>query len=183
MPRGGARKGAGRKPKPLHAQLESGNGGRPLTAVTFEGEGAESQNPKSPPSYLNLMERASRGTLPTPIDLYHEIVDYLKPSECLNLIPSQLLSDYVMAKYYLLCAQQELSLVPNVIMMSQGDRNSYKTTEQVRVMFDLQKNVLATWSPIWEIVSKNARKMIINPNDELIAMFVTARKRKGQTNV
>ena len=173
MPRGGVRKGAGRKPKPLAEKLAAGNPGhRPLKKVQFDGNG----NDSNPPDYLKLLEKRVPGA-PTPIEIYQEIIRYLEPSDCLNLIPAALISDYVMAKYYLICAQFDLSKTATVI---QKATNEFEITGFTEAMLKLQKNVLACWEPIWEIVSKNSERLVANPEQDLIMMLVGGRRRKQE---
>lgn len=171
MPRGGARKNAGRKPKPLAEKLAAGNpGNRPLKKVQFDGNGNDSK----PPDYLALLEKKVPGA-PTPIEIYHETIRYLEPSDCLNLIPSALIADYVMAKYYLICAQFDLSKTATVIQIS---KTEFEITDFTEAMLKLQKNVLACWTPIWDIVSKNSERLVVNPEQDLIMMLVGGRQRK-----
>jgi len=171
MPRGGARKGAGRKPKPLAEKLAAGNPGhRPLKRVQFDGSGNDSK----PPDYLGLLEKRVPGA-PSPIEIYHETVRYLEPSDCLNLIPTALIADYVMAKYYLICAQFDLSKTATVIQKS---KTEFEITSFTEVMLKLQKNVLACWEPIWDIVSRNSERLVANPEQDPILMLVGSRQRK-----
>jgi hypothetical protein len=178
MPSGGARKGAGRKPKPLAEKLAAGNPGhRPLKKMEFTGKGS-TRRPQ-PPEYLTLLEKKTKG-IPLPVEIFNDTVQYLEPSECLNLISTDLIADYAMAKYYLICAQYELSRTATV---SKNDKNEFIITSFTEVMLKLQKNVLQTWEPIWEIVSRNSERLITNPEQALIAMIIGGRarkKRKGE---
>ena len=172
MSHGGARKGAGRKPKPLAEKIAAGNPGhRPLKKVRFDGNGQDAD----PPDYLGLLEKRVPGA-PTPIRIYHETIRYLEPSGCLHLIPAALIADYVMAKYYLICAQFDLSKTATVI---QKGNNDFAITSFAEAMLKLQKNVLACWEPIWEIVSKNAERLVTNPEQDLILMLAGSRQRKS----
>jgi len=173
MPSGGARKGAGRKPKPLAEKLATGNPGhRPLKKMEFTGKGG-TRRPE-PPEYLNLLEKKTKG-IPVPAEIFMDTVHYLEPSECLNIIPTELIADYAMAKYYLICAQYELSRTATV---SKNDKNEFTITSFTEAMLKLQKNVLQTWEPIWEIVSRNSERLITNPEQDLIAMIIGGRSRK-----
>jgi len=173
MPSGGARKGAGRKPKPLAEKLAAGNpGNRPLKKMEFTGKGG-SRRPE-PPEYLNLLEKKNKG-MPSPVEIFERTVKYLEPSECLNLISAELIADYAMARYYLNCAQFELSQTATV---AKNDKNQYAITGFTEAMLKMQKNVLQTWTPIWDIVSKNSERLVTNPEQDLIAMIVGGRARK-----
>jgi len=171
MPSGGARKGAGRKPKPLSEKIVTGNPGhRALKKIEFNGG---SNNPH-PPEYLQLMVKKTKG-LPTPTDIFNETVQYLEPSECLNLIPMALIADYCLAKYYLINAQYELSQTATV---GYNVKRELVVTEFTEAMLKMQKNVLATWTPIWDIVSRNSERLITNPEQDLMAVIIGGRARK-----
>ena len=79
MPRGGARKGAGRKPKPLAEKLAEGNlGHRPLKKLEFTGNGRNDS--RKPPDYLRVMEKREQEQRPgiaTPTELYTETIHIL----------------------------------------------------------------------------------------------------------
>lgn len=184
MPRGGARKGAGRKPKPLAEKLAEGNPGhRPLKKVEFTGSGGI--DPRVPPDYLRVMEKREqdqRDGIPTPTELYIDTVNYLEPSDCLNLIPIALIADYAMAKYHLLHAQYELGRTATVTKVEKGARKgsgeNYEITDFAEAMLKMQKNVLATWEPIWDIVSRNSERLVNNPEQDLMAIIIGGRQRK-----
>jgi hypothetical protein len=174
MPSGGKRKGAGRKPKPLSEKLAAGNPGhRPLKKIEFAGKGGNRRYPE-PPEYLTALDRSTR-SLVSPNEIFMNTVKFLEPSECLNLIPIELIADYAMAKYYLICAQHELSRM--AIVGRKGDTDFY-ITSFTEAMLKMQKNVLQTWEPIWEIVSRNSERLITNPEQDLIALIVGGRARK-----
>jgi len=186
MPRGGARKGAGRKPKPLAEKLDTGNPGhRPLKKLEFQEPDGDIEQDFSPPDYLGLLERqrVAPGT-PTPIEIYHATIKHLKPSGCLSLVSPALLADYVMAKYYLICSQFDLSMTAIVAVKAQGEkgknRDEYEMTSFAEAYLKLQKNVLQTWEPIWEIVQANATRLVTNPEQDLVTSLTTARQRKTQ---
>ena len=172
MTRGGARKGAGRKPKPLAEKLAAGNPGRrPLKKVQFTTGGG---SPVLTPDYLNLMVKKIEG-IPTPAQIFEETVAYLEPSDCLDIIPVALIADYALAKYYLICAQYELSKTATV---GYNDKRELVVTSFTEAMLKMQKNALATWTPIWDIVSRNSEKLLPNPEDELIAAILAGRVRR-----
>ena len=172
MPSGGARKGAGRKPKPLAEKLAAGNPGhRPLKKVEFPGNGSGESNP---PDYLRLMEKRVIG-IPTPMEIYSETVRYLEPSDCLNLIPTALIADYAMAKYFLINAQYELSKTATVAKNKQGE---VVVTSFTEAMLKMQKNVITAWTPIWDIVSRNSERIITNPEQDLVVAIMSGRVRK-----
>lgn len=171
MPRGGARKGAGRKPKPLAEKIAAGNPGRrPLKKVQFEGE---SKQDLSVPNVLNLLSRKS--PVPPPTEIYRETIDLLEPSGCLPLIPRILIQNYVMACYYLSCAQYDLSKTATVV---QKNKNEFEITSFAEVYMKLQKNVITAWQPIWDIVQRNSEVIIDDPMKDMVAYIVAGKQRK-----
>ena len=175
---GGARKGAGRKPKPLVQRIEEGNQGhRTLKRVEFPGANYDSSIKYMAPDFLKLMDSEIPG-IPTPTMIFEETVEYLRPSGCLHLIPVLLLGDYVLAKYQLLIAQYQLAKT-GILTQDEGKTEIY-ITPFTEAMLKLQKNALATWAPIWEIVSKNSLTRLEDPDAALFGMIMGARKRKNQ---
>ena len=173
MPKGGARKGAGRKPKPLSQKIAEGNRGkRPLKKVEFENT---SYDPATPPVYLPLLEKKHGDTVTTPMEIYRETIAYLEPSGCLHLIPKALLRDYVMANYHMTQAHYELSQSSNV---GKNDKGEVVITSFADIMLKYQKNVLATWDKIWEIVSRNSEHIMDSPEHELMAVIFGGRVRR-----
>ncbi len=180
MPRGGKRTGSGRKPKPLAEKLIKGNPGRrPLKKLEFTG--ANGIDARQPPDYLRYLEKreqAQRPGIPTPTELYSDAVKYLEPSGCLDLIPPSLIADYAMAKYHLLHAQYELSKTATVLRTDKGKKGeAYELTDFAEAMLMMQKNVLATWQPIWEIVSRNSERPLSNDEQDMMAMIFCGRRR------
>ena len=173
MPRGGARKGAGRKPKPLAEKLAAGNPGhRPLTKVEFGG--AENSRPQMP-EYLRYMEKPALNHIVTLEEIFEKTLDHLEPSGCLNLIPVENICEYVLAKYYLIDAQYALSKTAIVAL---NDKKEAVITGFTEAMLKLQKNVALTWGGIWDVVSRNSEKLLTNPEEDLMAAIIGGRIRK-----
>lgn len=173
MPRGGARKGAGRKPKPLAEKLAAGNPGhRPLTKVEFGG--AESIRPKMP-EYLKFMQKPALNHIITLEEIFEKTLDHLEPSGCLNLIPVENICEYVLAKYYLIDAQYALSKTAIVAL---NDKKEAVITGFTEAMLKLQKNVALTWGGIWDVVSRNSEKLLTNPEEDLMTAIMGGRIRK-----
>jgi hypothetical protein len=42
-------------------------------------------------------------------------------------------------------------------------------------MLKMQKNVIATWSPIWDTVSRNSEKLMTNPEQDMMMLLFTGR--------
>jgi hypothetical protein len=174
MPKGGARPNAGRKPKPLAQKLAEGNPGkRPLKKVEFENT---TYDPSMPPDYLDGFEKRTGSPVKvTPTDIYKRVIAYLEPSECLHLIPEELIQNWVMANYHVKQAYHELSMYPNVTQDSKG---KMITTDFFDVMTKMQKRVEESWKPIWEIISRNSERTLGNPDTELLMTILGNKVRK-----
>jgi len=172
MPSGGARKGAGRKPKPLAEKLAAGNPGRrPLKKVDFGG--GNSSRPKMP-EYLRYMEKPALNFVSLE-EIFEKTLDHLEPSGCLNLIPVENICDYVMAKYYLIDAQYALS---KTAIVGYNEKHELTVTSFTEAMLKLQKNVALTWGVIWDVVSRSSETLVKNPEEDLIASIMSGRVRK-----
>ena len=178
MPKGGARKGAGRKPKPLAEKLAAGNPGhRPLKKVEFDDK---SYDPSTPPVYLPLLGKQSGSTVTTPMEIYREAIAYLEPTGCLHMIPAMLIREYVMANYHMVQAHYELSQSNHVGINHKGE---VVVTSYADFMQRQQKQVLAIWDKIWDIVSRNSERAITgDPKHDMMAMLLGGRVRKPRKN-
>jgi len=173
MSKGGARKGAGRKPKPLAEKLAAGNPGkRPLKKVEFVNN---TYDPSTPPAYLKALEKKSGNTVVTPTEIYQRVIAYLEPSDCLHLIPEELICEYVMANYYSVQAKYELSQSNHVGINNKGE---VVVTSFAVFMQKQQKQVLDIWDKIWEIVSRNSERIMDNPEHDMLALILSGRVRK-----
>jgi len=172
MPHGGARKGAGRKPKSLSEKLESGNPGRrPLKKMEFPGDGElQTQSPE----YLPMLVKKTRG-VSTPTEIFDETVKFLATTGCLNLISPHLIANFASARYYLLSAKWELS---TMLTVGQDENGEFYITAFTDAMLKMQKNENECWSRIWEIVSANSEKKILNPEKDVIISMAANRQRK-----
>ena len=158
-----------------------------MKKVEFSGEPSKSSaDSRTPPEFLLYKNRNVEG-VPLPVEIYAETVDYLEPSGCLPLIPKALISDYVMAKYYLYCSQIMLA-TPDVHIVIKTDSKrgcnnkvypQYKVSDFTESVIKLHKHAAACWQPIWDIVSRNSERLIENPEEDMIGYFLTGRQRKS----
>jgi hypothetical protein len=175
---GGARKGSGRKPKPLAEKLAAGNPGhRPLKKIEFAGEpetnpAAESKLTST--EHYDGLDRKLPGLL-SETEIHKETVKFLESTGCLHLIFPGLIEEYVLAKYYLQTATYELAKTATV---GYNDKHELVITSFAEAMLKMQKNVIATWSQIWDIVSRNSERLIANPEQEMLAIIMAGRSRK-----
>ena len=178
MPKGGARKGAGRKPKPLAEKIRNGNPGhRPLTRVEFFDD---SYDPTEPPSYLDDFIRYKPKTDEKPSNIYREIIKFLEPTGCMYLVPRELITDYALARYNLLEAQAEAKDFPQV---GRDKKDAPIEISQFQEMvLKHQKNANTLRDAIWDIVRQNSTQEIDAGDNDLLKTMFTGRIRKPPAN-
>ena len=137
----------------------------------------DSYDPSVPPECIEMMERTRGNPVTTPQKIYKDTIAYLEPSGCLNLIPADMIMDYVIAKYYLRQAQYEMA---SSVIVGKNDKDEVVITEFTEAMIKLQKHLLSTWAPIWDIVSRNSERTVVNPESDLMAVMFGGRTRKTQ---
>jgi len=173
MPRGGKRKGSGRKPKPLAEKIAAGNPGhRKLTKVDFFDD---TYDPSEPPGYLDDMIRVKDHPTQKPSEVYREAIRYMEPSGCLYLIPRDLLTEYAIAKYNLLQTQYESKFYPIVGKTESGD---VEISQYQELVMKQEKTVLSIWTVIWDIISRNSERIVDNPEHDMMKTMFGGRIRK-----
>jgi hypothetical protein len=180
---GGARKGSGRKPKPLAEKLAAGNPGhRPLKKIEFAGEPETNPAADSKLTSTEHYDGLDRKlpVLLSAVEIHKETISFLESTGCLHLIFPGLIEEYVLSKYYLQTATYELSKTATV---AYNDKHELVITSFAEAMLKMQKNVIATWSQIWDIVSKNSEKLISHPEKDLISMMFAGRSRRKSKGV
>ena len=108
-------------------------------------------NPSEPPSYLHTLSKKKGDSAISLDDFYRETVSYLEQFGCLHLIPASLIREYSMANYHAVQAHFELSQTDHVGITKQGD---VTITCFAECVMKWQNIVLATWQPIWDILSR-----------------------------
>ena len=96
--RGGARPGAGRKPKAISEKIASGNpGGRKLTVVDFGDEAVNLNGSEMPPVKDYLKARQKDGSTICAEEIYKETWEWLRERKCDQLVPVQQIEQYAMS--------------------------------------------------------------------------------------
>jgi hypothetical protein len=180
MPKGGARAGAGRKPKPLSQKIAEGNlGKRALKKLEFADNSPRKASQVETPDYLHKMAKVHHHfDTPTPAEIFRSTLEFLERTGCLHLVHEDLIANYAVARHYLLCAQCDLS---KMTFVSRNKSNDMYITVPTEAMVLLQKNVTMTWQTIWDIISRNSEKVIPDPERELTAILVGGRARKPKS--
>jgi len=178
MPRGGARKGAGRKPKPLAEKIAAKNPGRrELTKAEFL---RDDYDPSEPPEILDSFIRVHDHPTDRPSEIYRESVKYIEPSGCLHLIPQDLLSQHAIAKYNFLQAQFESRFYP---IVGKDEKGNVEISKYLELVLKQEKTMLAIWQVILDIVFRNSERAIDVPEmDAMQTMFGGRKRREVKAN-
>jgi len=182
MPRGGARPGAGRKPKPLSQRLAEGNRGhRPLKQVQLKGAEKNGKRPK-PPLFLEISTQNKANKYGSAVDFFEEIVDWLEPTGCMHLIPPTLIAQYALAKYFLIDVGELVGKMGVINYKSKGRASpmgkggdELEVTAAAKGFSEYLKNVTESWNQIYAIVRDNSTAIIKNPEMDFVMRTMAAR--------
>jgi hypothetical protein len=162
----------------LAEKLAAGNPGhRPLKKMEFTGEpeaNPAADSKLTATAHYGIMDRNLPGLLSV-TDIHRETVKFLEATGCLHLIFPGLIEEYVLAKYFLQTATYELAKTATV---GYNDKHELGITGFAEAMLKMQKNVIATWNPIWDIVARNSERLVANPEQEMLAIIMAGRTRK-----
>ena len=173
---GGARKGSGRKPKPLAEKMSAGNPGRrPLKKLDIKQDAGGSR-PK-PPEYLEMTVKPTN-MYPSAVEFFEGIVEWLEPTGCLHMIPVDNIANYALAKFFLVEAAHDLTKTRLVV---KNDKNEYLVTGFAKAFFECTKTANAAWEVIWQVVRDNSETLVKNPEEDFVAMVSGWRMRRKKT--
>ena len=137
MPRGGARKGAGRKPMPLEDR------------IALNKSSKKKQIAPNPPSLLHCSVKYS-DIIPTPAVIYTETMIYLQKNGYINLIPESLVISYALAEYdYLL---EKYEMIQNKSAQNDDSENKY-TASHKNILNSAAWLKLQMWKAIQDIIN------------------------------
>jgi hypothetical protein len=147
--RGGARPGAGRKPKPLAEKILNGNPGRrPLKVVEFYGVPASGE--LTPPDFLKIAGKETAENFPTADQIYTQVSEWLKGTGCAHLISPTLIEDFALnRRAYFECEYMNKRLG----RITGGKRSPY-----VDMAVQYAGLMRVAWDRLWDIVAQNTEK-------------------------
>ena len=185
MPRGGARPGAGRKPKPLSQRLAEGNRGhRPMKQVQLKGAEKNGKRPK-PPLFLEISTQNNSNEYGSAVDFFEEIVDWLEPTGCMHLIPPTLIAQFALAKYFLLDVGDLVGRMGVINYKAKNKGKSGGSSGETETVLEITaaakgfseylKNVTEAWNQIYAIVRDNSTFIIKNPEMDFVMRTMAAR--------
>ena len=152
---GGARLGAGRKKKALSEKILDGNPGkREITVVKFKNQVENSILEKSEkikiPAFLEQGGHEGDKTLPSAVEIFELLTEFIKSSGCEKLISSNLIEDFAhFRRAYLEC---------EYINRAKGRIANGKRSPYVSMAVDYSKQAMSIYDRIWNIIAQNSEQ-------------------------
>lgn len=173
--RGGARPGAGRKPKAISEKIASGNpGGRKLTVVDF-GEEAESLTGSvMPPVKDYLKARQKDGSVTCAEAIYKETREWLRERKCDQLVTTQQIEQYAMSVARWIQCEEAVS---EFGFLAKKPSGTVISSPYVTMGREYMKQANAAWYQIFQVVKENCTVDLggKSPQDDVMERLLRAR--------
>ncbi len=167
--RGGARPGAGRKPKALADKLKEQ---KKVTAMTVP---PELKGVEMPSIREYLMEQQRDGTKLCSEEVYEETMRWLKEMQCDSFVPKQLVEQYAMTVGRWIHCEQTISKLGYIA--KHPTTGAAISSPYVKMAMDYSKQATTLSNEIYQIVKENCPKEVVNnPNDDVMEILLRARK-------
>jgi hypothetical protein len=173
--RGGARPGAGRKPKAVAEKIASGNpGGRPLTVVDFSKEAANLTGSVMPPVKDYLKAKQKDGSVTCAEDIFKETWQWLRERKCEHLVTTQQIEQYAMSVARWIQCEEAISEYGFLAKKASG---TVIASPYVTMGKEYMKPSNAAWYQIFQIVKENCTVDIGGPSpmDDVMERLLRAR--------
>lgn len=173
--RGGARPGAGRKPKALSEKIASGNpGGRKLTVVDFGDEGVNLKGSEMPPVKDYLKAKQKDGTITCAEDIYKETWEWLHQRKCGQLVTPQQIEQYAMSVARWIQCEEAVS---EFGFLAKKPTGTVIASPYVTMGREYMKQANAAWYQIYQVVKENCTTDFSGrtPQDDVMERLLTAR--------
>lgn len=167
--RGGARPGAGRKPKALAEKIKDGQRAN-VMMMPADLEGVE-----MPPLREFLTEQQRDGTELCAREVYEETFRWLKERGCEALVSRQLLEQYAMSVGRWIHCEQTISRTG--YLAKHPTTGAPQSSPYVRISLDYMKQATTLWNEIFQIVKENCSEEYKGtPQDDVMELLLRARK-------
>ena len=168
--RGGARPGAGRKPKALADKLKENKKVEAMT-VPPELKGIE-----MPPVSEYLTEIQRDGTSLCSKEIYESTYAWLKSMECENFVPRQLLEQYAMTMARWIHCEQTISKLGYIA--KHPTTGAAIASPYVKMSMDYNRQGITLGNEILQIVKENCPTEVVNnPNDDIMEILLRTRRK------
>ena len=176
--RGGARPGAGRKPKAISEKIASGNpGGRTLTVVDFGDEAVNLKGTDMPPVKDYLKAKQKDGTVTCAEAIYTETWQWLKERKCDQLVTTQQIEQYAMSVARWIQCEEAVS---EFGFLAKKPSGTVISSPYVTMGREYMKQANAAWFQIYQIVKENCVAEFSGRTPQDDAMERLLRARMGQ---
>ena len=173
--RGGARPGAGRKPKAISEKIASGNpGGRKLTVVDFGDEAVNLKGNEMPPVKDYLKARQKDGSVTCAEEIYKSTWQWLHERKCDQLVTPQQIEQYAMSvARWIQCEEA----VNEFGFLAKKPTGTVISSPYVTMGREYMKQANAAWFQIFQIVKENCSVEFSGntPQDDVMERLLTAR--------
>ncbi len=171
--RGGARPGAGRKPKALKEKLDAGNPGkRPLTKLDIP-ENIEGMDMPKPGEYLSGLQRDGK---PLGADeIYNKVCRWLTKLGCEKFVNPTLIEQYAMSVARWVQCEEAISRLGFLGKHSTTGQPCQSPFVHMSQSYMKQSNLL--WATIQQIVKENCSVDVTgsNPENDMMEMLLRSR--------
>ena len=176
--RGGARPGAGRKPKAISEKLASGNpGGRKLTVVDFGDEAESLTGSIMPPVKDYLKAKQKDGSVTCAEAIYKETWEWLRERKCDHLVTTQQIEQYAMSVARWIQCEEAVS---EFGFLAKKPSGTVISSPYVTMGREYMKQANAAWFQIYQIVKENCVAEFSGRTPQDDAMERLLRARMGQ---
>ena len=176
--RGGARPGAGRKPKAISEKIASGNpGGRTLTVVDFCDEAVNLKGSEMPPVKDYLKAKQKDGSVTCAEEIYRETWEWLRERKCDQLVTTQQIEQYSMSVARWIQCEEAVS---EFGFLAKKPSGTVISSPYVTMGREYMKQANAAWFQIFQVVKENCAVELSGRTPQDDAMERLLRARMGQ---
>ena len=167
--RGGARPGAGRKPKALADKIKDG---QKATAMMSP---AELEGVEMPPIRDYLTEVQRDGSERCAREIYEDTYRWLKSMKCENFVSRQLLEQYAMTMARYIHCEQTISKLGYIA--KHPTTGAAISSPYVKMSLDYNRQGTILGNEIQQIVKENCPQEVLNnPNEDVMEILLRTRK-------
>ena len=127
--------------------------------MQFTGDAPKADGIPTAPAFLEQKSREDDGTIPSAKEIYNLTWDYIKRSDCADLIPPSLVEDFANTRRsYLECE----SMNRRMGRIANGKKSPY-----VQMALDYLRESRQSFNQIWQIISANSQVAVGGKNEFL----------------
>ena len=174
--RGGARPGAGRKPKAITEKVADGNpGGRKLTVVDFGENAAELTGEEMPPVSEFMKAVQKDGSVLCAEDIFKTTWTWLRERRCDHLVPTHIIEQYAMAAARWVQCEEYVSTYGFLAKRANG---SVANSPYVNISREYMKQANNIWYQIYQVVKENCTVELsgATPQDDVMERLLRVRR-------